>query len=294
MRWPLLIIAALALPARADRGAFCEVLPCLKGPITRRTLTKNEVHGKVSCKKGSELGVDSQQRLAFCTIAKSVDVDGLAVKAGSYTLFHPNGRIYQTHLRAKHEATLADKTKLTCAPELIALLDDGSLKYCKLGAPRASSPKPRVGEGIAFHPNGKVAGFTLDETLRAAGLEIPSGTSVQFDDTGALIGGWLTAPIAAGPLSIRSEFALHSNGKLRAATLGAKATVQGHAFPDFAELAFRADGTLERAEYVEDRGFMPHGEMWEETRHVTFDVAGKVTSSHTTRWQSDVPKRKFR
>jgi hypothetical protein len=39
---------------------------------------------------------------------------------------------------------------------------------------------------------------------------------------------------------------------------------------------------------------MPHGEMWEETRHMTFDAAGKVATSYTTRWQSDVPKRKFR
>jgi hypothetical protein len=286
----LAILAVLALPARADeRGAFCEVTPCLKGPVTRRMLAANEVHGKVTCKKGHELGVDAQKRLVFCTIAKAVDVDGLAVKAGSYTLFHPNGRIYQTHLRAKYEATLADQTKVVCAAnEVISRLDDGTLAFCDLAAPRAGSPRPRVGEGVSFHRNGRPAGMTLDDKLAIAGLEIPAGSSVYFDEKGTLLGGRLASAIKAGALQIRYELTLHPNGKLRTAELAADATIQGHALPEWAELEFRADGTLERAKFVEKRGTMPHGEEWTDTRHMTFDPKGKVTHSYLDHWQSDV------
>lgn len=256
-------------------------------------LTKDEVVDKVTCKKGHELGVDKQKRLVFCTIAKAVDVDGLAVKADSYTLFHPNGRIYQTHVRAKFDAQLGDKTKVTCGPDAISVFDDGTLAYCRLAGPRAGSPRARVGEGISFHRGGRISGMTLDETYKVAGLELPAGSSFHWDDKGVPIAGRVATPITAGALMIRYELSLHPNGKLRSVELAAKVTIQGHAFPERAELLFRADGTLEAAKYIEDDGFMPHGEQWTETRYTTYDAKGKVTSTRLDRWQSNIPERKF-
>jgi hypothetical protein len=288
MRWPLIVIAALVMPAHAERGAFCELTPCLPGPVLRRVLTKDEVHNKVTCKKGAELGVDKQGRLVFCTTAKPADLDGIAVARDAYTLFHPNGRIYQTHVRAKFEALLADKSKVSCGAELISLFDDGTLGYCELAGPRAGSPRARVAKGIAFHRSGKVAGMTLDETFRAGILVLAPGTSVQWDEKGTVIAGRTSVPLKAGALSIQGAFTLHPNGKLHEVALADKATIQSHHFPDRARLWFRADGTLERAEYLERRGTMPHGEAWTDTRHLTFDGGGKITNSYLDHWQSTV------
>jgi hypothetical protein len=207
-------------------------------------------------------------------------------------LFHPNGRIYQTHVRATFEATLADTTKVTCGADLVALHEDGTLRYCKLAGKRTGTPRPRVGEGISFHRDGRVASMTLDEAYTTAGLALPPGAFAAWDAKGALTGGSVTAPITAGALSIRSDFALHPNGKLRVVELAAPAKLQGHDFPADAELAFRGDGTLEAAKYVEKRGFLPHGEQWTDTRHLTFDATGKVTSSQVDHWQSPMRERK--
>ena len=114
----LAVLLALCGPAAAEQpGAFCELTPCVPGPVTRRTLTKDETVRGLVCKKGTELGVDSKQRVVFCTTAKPADVNGLPVAAGAYTLFHPNGRIYQTHLRAAIDLALADKTTVSCGAD---------------------------------------------------------------------------------------------------------------------------------------------------------------------------------
>jgi len=251
-------------------------------------LTKDEQVGKLTCKKGAELGVDANKRIVFCTTARAVDVDGLAVAADAYTLVHPNGRIYQTHVRAAFEVTLADKTTVKCAANLVALHDDGHLRYCELAAKRAGSPRPRVGGGISFHPDGRIASLTLDEPFEAAGLALPAGTFVGWDAKGALLGGYASDAIRAGALSIHYDFALHPSGKLATIQLAAAAKIQGHDFPADAKLGFRDDGTLEAAQYVADRGFMIHGEQWTDTRHMTFNPAGKITSSRIDHWQSPI------
>jgi hypothetical protein len=49
----------------------------------------------------------------------------------------------------------------------------------------------------------------------------------------------------------------------------------------------RADGTLQRADYVSKRGFMIHGEPWSDTVHLTFDCHEKLVESHTEHFQAD-------
>ena len=58
-----------------DKGAFCELTPCVPGNISRRKLTKDEPGGPVTCKKGHDLGFNTQTRkLVMCTTAKAVIV----------------------------------------------------------------------------------------------------------------------------------------------------------------------------------------------------------------------------
>jgi len=278
------LVLGLTAQAHGDGGAFCELTPCVPGPVTRRVLTRPVQVGGISCKQGQELGTDAKQRVVFCTTAKAADVDGLPIAAAAYTLFHPNGRVYETHLRAKVELTLADHSKVTCGADLIALTEEGKLRYCQLAGPRATAPRPRVGEGISFHPDGRIAGLTLDEPHGVAGLVLPAGASAVWDAKGALVGGHAPDPIQAGKLSIQYDFVLHPQGRLKAIELAAAAKIQGNDFPARAKLEFRDDGSLERAEYVVKHGFMPHGEMWTDTLHATYDVTGKRTGSTTEHW----------
>lgn len=293
------LLLLLLLPSTAfaeePRGAFCELTPCVPGTVMRTKLLKDELAGAVICAKGSELGRDSQtKKLVFCTVAKAVTVDGIPIAAKSYTLFHPSGRIYQSHASAPFDRTLADGSTVRCAAELFALEPTGTLRYCDLGAARAGSPKPRIGEGIAFHPSGRVAGMTLDEPYRAAGNSFVPGTHLAWDDTGVLRGGWAKDPITVGALTIDWDFELYPTGKLRLAQLAKAAKLQGHEFPDDAKLTFRSDGTLEAARYVSKHGFMIHGEQWTDTRSLTFDKTGKITSDHTEHYQSNVRPPKFK
>jgi hypothetical protein len=278
------VLASVA-PAAADK-AFCNVTPCDKREITTRKLDKDLPAGSVTCKKGHEVGEDQQKRVVYCTTAKNVTVDGMMVKAGEYTLFHPNGKIYQTRMAKPFERTLADGSKVSCGADLISQTDTGALTYCKLGGARAAKPKAKVGEGISFHPSGRIAGLHLDETFTQAGLTIPAGNSIVFDDAGRLIGGYLRDPITAGAWTIEYDFRIHPNGKLMRIGLAKAAKIAGHEFPERAELVFRDDGSLEAAQYVEKRGFMIHGEPWTDTRFMTFDKTGKVLTTRLEHYQA--------
>lgn len=293
----IVLVAVVAPEAAADRDdAFCEVTPCLNGPITRRTLKRDEKLGRLWCKRGQDAGVDGKGRLAFCTTARAQTIDGLKLAAGAYTLVHPNGRVYQTHLRAAQTFTLADGSTVTCAADLVALTPAGVLTFCELKTARPVAPgvTARAGESLALHPNGRVFGATLDGPATIAGLALPAGTQVTWDDGGVMSGGSLAAPMTIQGLGARGDFALHASGRLRAVVLADDATVQGHAFPAFAKLELREDGSLAAAEYVEDRGFMIHGEMWTDTAHVTYDAAGQETSHTVEHWQAEEPPPRFR
>lgn len=300
------MITLTAMPAQADDrvGAFCEVTPCLPGPVTTSKLAAERRVGAVACKQGENIGVDSQQRVQYCTTARDVDVDGLPVAAKSYTLFHPSGKIYQTHARKKFERTLKDGSKITCGVDVVSIADDGTLLYCKVGAAytvsaaiggaKAGGLKASVGDGIAFHAGGQLAGLTIDEPYTSGSIPLPAKTSISFDDKGNLAGGYLKNEMVAWGMTINYEFGVHPNGKPKLVNLRKPVKLAGHEFPDFAKLAFRDDGSLEAAEYVEARGFMIHGEPWEDTRTMTFDKTGKVTSTHLEHYQAKDPPPKFR
>jgi hypothetical protein len=278
-------------PAVADEDdadwVFCEK-PCTPSPTTRRVLDHEELHAGVLCKPGADLAVDAKQRLVLCTTSRPLDLGGLPIAAGAYTIFHTNGRIYQTTTRALMSRTLANGLSVACMAGAVVLNVDGMLEDCTLARPLAVTPRPRVGDGIAFHRDGHVAGMTLDETFKTPGITWPAGTVMMWTPTGVPKGGSLHDPIQIGAVSVVGEFTLHPNGKLRALVLAAPATIAGHKFAERAKLELRADGTLERAEFVSASGFMIHGEQWTDTTHQTFDAKGAITSSTVTHFQSDI------
>jgi hypothetical protein len=288
-----LLVALVPATAFADT-AFCELTPCVKDDLTRSIAAADTPVGKVVCKKGKDIAHDQQKRVRMCTTATAVVVDGIPYAKAAYTLFHANGRVYQTHAGAKFDRTQKDGSKVTCGPALIALEEDGHVRYCKLAAKRVGTPQAKVGEGISFHPDGRVSGMTLDEPYAVAGLALIAGASVYWDLKGAVIGGYVSDPITAGSLTIAYEFQLHGNGKLKVVTLRKPAKIGGHEFPDFAKVAFRDDGSLEAAEYVAKRGFMIHGEPWTDTRHMTFDRANRIATDRTEHYQAKEGPGKFR
>lgn len=275
-------------------NALRERTPYLPAPVESRRLVKDESHAGVLCKKGAELGVDPKGRIAFCTTAHRVKVGGLKLAADAYTLFYPSGALYQTLLGSAHRLTLADGATVTCDRGSISLGASGELLSCQLGARASFRPRARVGAGIAFFDSGKPSGYTLGRDTTIAGLAIPAGSSLRWDETGRLLGGHLKGPTALGSLMIRSTFEMHGHGKVAALVLAEPATVQQHAFPAFAVLEFRADGTLERSEYVAKRGFMIHGEPWTDTRHTRYARDGLVIADRVEHYQSELRPPKFR
>jgi hypothetical protein len=86
---------------------------------------------------------------------------------------------------------------------------------------------------------------------------------------------------------VRFEVKVHPNGKLAEINLAEPRDLAGQSLPAGAKLRFRADGTLQRADYVSKRGFMIHGEPWSDTVHLTFDCHEKLVESHTEHFQAD-------
>jgi hypothetical protein len=290
MRLGVAIALCLAArPAVADDDdadwVFC-AKPCSPSDTTTRVLDHEELHAGVICKRGSDLAIDAKQRLVLCTTSRALDLGGLPIAADAYTIFHTNGRIYQTTTRAAFTRTLANGMTVPCLAGAVVLDVDGGLEDCTLARPIGISPRPRVGQSIGFHRDGRIARMTLDETFKTPGITWAAGTAMMWTPTGVLKGGTLRDPIQVGALWLSGEFELHPDGRLEAIVLAKPATIQTHAFPEGAKLTFRSDRSLDTAEFVSAHGFMIHGEQWTDTTHQTFDPKGAVTSSRVVHFQS--------
>lgn len=278
-----IVAAVLVLAGRAHaetRRAFCELTPCL-GEVETRVLKKDTVISGVRCKKG-EIGEHKGGGLAFCETARAQTIDGLPVARGAYTLVYPSGKLYQTHLGKA--LTIGG---VPCGKGLIARTEGGELRYCELATSWKSGVLvARAGEGVAFD-GGRVIALTLDAPATIGGLALPAGTRIVCDER-RLRQIWVETSIVIGGHTWRGTVELHANGKVKKGTLAAKARFGATALPEFANLTFRADGSLEAASYVEDYDTMPHGELVTKTRLMTFDAQGKVTGSVLDEYQSDV------
>jgi hypothetical protein len=294
LRTALAVLAGAAsahADALPDARVFCEVTPCLQGTAHRRVLAKDETVGGARCKHGTEVGTDDAGHVMNCTLAGAQTLDALPAAADAYTLFHPNGRVYQTHLATPHEFAMPDGSTTSCDAEVVAVYDDGSLYWCELHAARGVA---RVHAAIMFYPGGKPMGLTLDAAGTLGALQVPAGTAVQWDASGTALGGELPSPITARGLSIRGEFTLLPSGQVGSVVLAAETTLAHTKFPAGAELQLRDDGSLERAKWISARGFMIHGEEWEDTTTASYDATGHTTSSYTTHYQSNVRPEKYK
>ena len=251
-----------------------------RGPIAKRRLEHDERVGRVPCKAKFDVGVDAKGRLVFCTTAAAVTLDGMPVAAETYSSFYPSGRVYQAQLAAAaHEFTLADGRKISCARSYIGLHPDGRLLHCDLAAPITMAPGVRISGGVVFWNDGHVRRGAIDQPLRAGPGTLPAGSVLRWDRSGAVVGGTVKLPaVDLAGVRTTGEFELHANGRLKQAKLAAPARIAGNDLPAWAEVWWRADGTLERARYLKSSGFVQHQE-WTDTAQIDYDRSGKVTSS---------------
>jgi len=291
----LLCLAVGAASADDDPPdwVFC-TKPCTPSETTRRTLNRDELHAGMVCKRGSDLVVDAKRRLVVCTTARPTDLGGLPIAGDAYTIFHANGRIYQTSTRAPAERTTAAGLEVPCATGAIVLDPDGLLESCTLLRAIQTSPTLQIGHSIELHRGGQLAGGTIADPLRVGAITFPAGTIIRWTPTKIVAGGHLDAALRVGGIAIQGDFTLHPDGALHDVELGEPATIAGMTFPVRAKISRRSDGTLETAEFISKEGFMIHGEPWHDTTHQIFDRDGRLVSSTVTHWQSNSRPPKFR
>ena len=281
--------AAIGGGEHDDRGpvtAFCAVLPCPEQLVTRRILKHDERFGSVVCKAGMEASITTSGQLIACKLATAVTVDGLLLAADTFVKFDPEGHVADMELRSTRAFVLADGTKVQCGVGDLHL-GRQRLRGCVLGTHlKRNGVRCRVGESVTFHADGALASAMIEDPIATREITFPADSRVTWDGEGHVRGGHLPAPTTVRGLEIGYNVALHPNGALAVIRLHRDATIQGHRFPAFATIGFRANGKLEAAQYVEARGIMIHGEPWTDTRTMTFNEAGAVTSSHLKHYQA--------
>jgi hypothetical protein len=266
--------------------AFCRVLPCAEQRVVRRILEHDEHFGRFVCKAGMEVSVAIDGRLVACKLAASITIDGLLLAADTFIKLDPEGHVADMTLTTSRDFVLADGSHVRCGKGDISF-EQQRVVDCVLGAPLArNGVRCRVGESVSFYPDGALASATVDDPVATAELTFRPGASVDWGADGHVRGGTLTTPVETRGLEIAYAVELHPNGALALVHLHREATIQGHRFPAFAKIAFRADRTLAAAEYTEKSGTMIHGEPWKDTRRMTFDPRGAVLTSYLEHFQA--------
>lgn len=287
-------------PAASPRVTDCVDTPEPPPPPPRDELrrtvpTKNTRHGPVTCMADREVWFDDEGRMRVCTFAKAVELAGIPIAKEAYTHLYPSGTPEQTTLGRAHELTSAAGHRVPCDADFVSLGEDGTLRMC---TPAVSitidSIAVRAGETLAFHPTGELAGATIHAPYEAPLATFPAGTRLQWHESGDLAGGWLHEPMQLQGHLARFDFELHESGGLAKFDLGRDETIDGHPIPEFGTAFLRTNGSLERAIYESDSGFMPHGERWTDTTHIRFDCAGTVLEQRVEHFQADKRPPKFR
>ncbi|WP_281334085.1 hypothetical protein [Polyangium sp. 6x1] len=244
--------------------------------------------GAVVCKAKQGVWRDPTGQVRACTVARAVTVSGVDIGAGAYTLFHANGHPFQTHVAHPITWKTAAGVSVPCAGDFVVFSEAGALEHCKLQRPMVlDGISCRAGEDVAFHAGGRLWAATIDAPVTALGITFPAGRRLSWHEDGSFEGVYVTEPLAIQGFVARSEVKVHPNGKLAEIDLAEPADLAGQSFPAGAKLRFRADGTLQRADYVSKRGFMIHGEPWSDTVHLTFDCHEKVVGSRTEHFQAE-------
>jgi hypothetical protein len=281
-----------AAPATAAAG------PCVNPPAkpkppreeghTHSLPAKPVTIGRVTCKAGQGVWVDAEKRLRACTVDRPVTIEGVTIAADAYTLFHANGRPWQTTIPAAASFKNGGGKDIPCAAEHLVLSEQGVLEHCKLGKAVTLGNIPcKAGESIAFRPGGELWAAVVEKPYSVLGVMFPAGTRLSFHPSGAVAGVYTTETTMLAGYPARYQIDIYESGRLEKFDLGEPLEISGHAFPEFATIWLRENGSLYRAEYVSERGFMIHGEPWEDTRHMEFDCGGRIVGDTVTHYQAD-------
>lgn len=269
---------------------FVQVIPEEDVPMTPTISNRDVSFGKAWCKAGREVWRDQQGRIRVCTIRDAVTLFGLPIARDAYTHFHEDGRPYQTELGREIELENAKKEHIPCSAKLAVFSPTGAIEFCTLAKTmRFNNIQFRKGESISFHSGGELAGGMIDLPWKDLGIEFPAATRMSWFPDGKLHGGWLAEPMRIQKILIRWDFTLHPNGRLHTFELAEPRTFQGQTFAERTKIKLRADSSLEYAEFIVAHGFLPHGEMWQNTKFVNYDCRGHVSSEEVKHWQAAHP-----
>lgn len=261
---------------------------------------KSKKFGEVVCMAGRELWLDDKGRHRACTIKNAVLLHGIPIAAKAYTLFHANGRAFQTTSTRAIALRTASEQAIECAAGHLVLADSGALQSCILKTTTVfGDVSCRGGEGIVFHENGSLWGATIDEPVEAAGVRFESGTDLRWfasssPSGSSLSGGRVDKALLIGGIPVRYDFLVHPSGALAQFRSSEEHVIGGHSFPESSLIRLRPNGRLFSAEFVSDQGFMVHGEEWTDTTHQRFACDGRLVSTDVEHWQSDVRPPRFR
>lgn len=281
--------------AIAKRGAgkcvdaqFPEVKPPPDEGSTMTITPNSRTFGEVVCRGDREVWLRPGGELDVCTIARPVQLFGLALAGDSYTHFHRGGRPEQTTLAKPHALETKSGIAVKCAAEHVSLDVEGHVEHCTLdGKQTFGETTCRGGESIAIRPEtGELWACTIDGSLAVKGATIVAGSRVSWHESGAIHSVYSAEPLVMDGIAVRYEVELHPDGTFAHYTLDEPRTVGGIALEQFAKVWFYPDGSPWHLEYVADRGFMIHGEPWTDTRRVTFACDGSVIFDHTEHYQA--------
>jgi hypothetical protein len=289
-------------PASASAPASAAAPPCVSapfpGPAPRERETMRVVPsprpqklGPVVCRTDREVWRDEQDRLRVCTIARPVTTFGLELAGDNYTHFRADGRPYQTTLAREQTIATAGGVAIPCAADHLVLLPDGALEHCEL-ARAQTFERAKCGPGsIGFREDGELWHCVLAEPLDALDVTFPAGTRVSWHEGGAFASASIAEQMHVRGWLVRSEVEVHPTGGLAKITLAEPRRLGAIDVPAFAHVWFYPNGKPWHVEFTADMGTMIHGELWTDTRRVTWDCAENVTFDDTEHYQSDVRPR---
>jgi len=150
------------------------------GKLKECLLAQDWVAGPYTCRVNWSLVLHPNGGLKECKIAGKATFDGLAVKE-SLALYE-DGKLKRGIVAAAK--TFGDVEARE--GDWITLFPSGALNRLELSAgPRTIQGYPCKGSENYFHENGKLKKLTLGEAFQQGEKEIPAGTLLCFDETGA-------------------------------------------------------------------------------------------------------------
>lgn len=150
------------------------------GKLKECLLAQDWTSGPYTCRVNWTLVLHPNGALKECRIAGTATIDGLVVK-DSLALYE-DGKLKRGVVAAAK--TFGDVEARE--GDWVTLYPGGALNRLELSAgPRTIQGYPCKGSENYFHENGKLKKCTLGEAFKQGEREVPAGTLLCFDETGA-------------------------------------------------------------------------------------------------------------